>query len=167
MIAVALVVAGLAHAAECGPVETPPESFQVAWIAPAGRRVGADAPLTVVRSAPLQELVRAKAGDLGAVLRALGLAGPREVVDDPYQIVLFDVKREWVCRPSEGETAGVPRCEDTRRRDVHRKAWTSCGYLADVTTAERTLDVFRIPWRVASADGFCLLPMMRFLAGRP
>lgn len=164
---IALVLAGAAWAQACAPVDPVPDTLQVAWVSKAGDRVGAHGEMNVVRSVALQELVAARGRDATAVLRALGLLGPRREATAGYKVVLFDVPREALCRPTEGDTVGVPRCEDAGRLGVHPKAWTGCGYLQDVATGERTLDVFRVDWSEASAQGFCLLPLPRFLAGRP
>jgi hypothetical protein len=127
--------------------------------------------MEVVRSGPLQQLVHDKGGDATAVLRGMGLVGPKGDGDGRWKVTLFDVRREWLCRPMEGGpgalTAGVAVCDHPRRGGIHRKAWTGCGYLTDVVTRLRTLDVFRIDWPTATTEGFCLLPFARFLHGRP
>lgn len=162
---IAALLVAWAQAQECPTVAAVPDSVQVAWLSPVARRVGAHAPLDVVQAADLQKLIQAKNRDATAVLRALGMVGPREEPDQ-WKVVVFDVKREWLCRPSEGDTTGVPRCEDTSRERIHRKAWTGCGFVQDVVTGERTLDIYRIDWSTAATQGFCVLPLGRFLEGR-
>jgi hypothetical protein len=165
----ALVLGATAALAQeaCAPVDPVPDTLQVAWVSRANDRVGALGEMTVVRSAALQELVAARGRDATAVLHALGLLAPRREAEDGWKIVLFDVPREALCRPTEGDTVGVPRCDDAARLGVHPKAWTGCGYLQDVVSGERTLDVFHVEWAEATSQGFCLLPLPRFLAGRP
>lgn len=160
-------------ASTCPALSPLPDSLQVAWLSPAAKRVGAHTPLTVVRSSALQQLVKDRKADATAVLRALGLLRPRQALKDTWKVTLFDVPRSSLCRPVGEEVpdsalAGVPRCEDgPRRREVVRKGWTDCGHVNDVVSGARTLDVFRVEWEAAASQGFCLLPLPRFLAGRP
>lgn len=170
-----LFAAFAARAWACEPLAEPPASLQVAWVSPVRATVGANAPMQVVRSTELQELAKAHSGDVAAVLRAIGLVGPRAEPDvQDWKVSFFDVSRETLCRPVVGVAgdmrSGVPVCEDNlqdRWRGTRGKAWTGCGYLQDVATGVRTLDVFRLRWADAVKDGFCLLPMARLLAGRP
>lgn len=148
------------------------DNVQVAWISPVRKTVGASAMLSVVRTADLRALVLTSQRDAAAVLRAIGLLGPRQKLRGDYKITLFDVKAEWLCRPipgAEGElVGGLRRCEERHQdRDgsVQPKAWTDCGYLVDVLSGKRTLDLYRLEWRSAVTWGFCVMPLQRFLEG--
>lgn len=160
-------------AGTCPALSALPDSLQVAWLSPAAKQVRAHTPLTVVRSSALQQLVKDRKADATAVLRALGLLRPRQALRQTWKVTLFDVPRTSLCRPVGEEVpdsalAGVPRCEDgPKRREVVRKAWTDCGHVNDVVSGARSLDVFRVEWEAAASQGFCLLPLPRFLAGRP
>lgn len=164
-----------ARAFACEPLTDVPASVQVAWISPVRATVGAGAPMQVVRSVELQALARTHPDDPAALLRAVGLVGPKataEVTD--WKVSFFDVSRDVLCRPMVGVAgdvkAGVPICEDNLQkpwRGTREKAWTGCGYLDDVASGLRTLDVFRVRWEAAVRDGFCLLPLARLLSGRP
>lgn len=172
-----------APALACDPLSEVPEKVQVAWLSPVRATVGAETPMQVVRSVELQQVATAQAKGDGAgnratqgtaVLQALGLAGPRATVDPArWKVSFFDVSRADLCRPMAGVAgdmrSGVPICEDNQQdrwRGPRGKSWTGCGYLSDVKTAVRTLDVFRLRWSDAVRDGFCLLPLGRLLAGR-
>lgn len=176
MIVLGLVGALLtARAVACEPLTDVPTSVQVAWISPVRATVGAGTAMQVVRSVELQELARAHPGDGAALLRSVGLVGPKaEVEAADWKVSFFDVSRDVLCRPMEGVAGdvkgGVPICEDnlqTPWRGTRGKAWTGCGYLQDVASGLRSLDVFRVRWESAVRDGFCLLPIARLLSGRP
>lgn len=174
MLAVVLaawLAGGPAHA--CEALTEPPATLQVAWVSRVRATVGAHTPMQVVRSVELQQLARDRGGDVSNVLRALGLVGPRATADaSDWKVSFFDVSRADLCRPMagvEGDVrAGVPVCSERQQHPWRSRArsWTGCGYLHDVATAARTLDVFRLEWGHAVRDGFCLLPLARLLAGR-
>lgn len=170
----ALVAAGPARASSCEDVSPVPAALQVAWVAPLGRRVGAGAALEVVRVSDLRATAR-DVGEQTRLLQVLGVAGrkPRTSLDAAdYQVVIFDVQRQWLCRPVEDATpgqdmGGVAVCDDSQLRPIHghRKGWTGCGYSLDTGASTRGLDVFRVDWATASTYGFCLMPLDRFLQG--
>jgi hypothetical protein len=96
----------------------------------------------------------------------------KELGADVYKVTLFDVKKEWLCRPVEDRTegedlSGVPACEASQQRRSRpaKEGFTGCGYTLDTGASARGLDVFRIEWGAASAWGFCTLPLDRFLKG--
>lgn len=162
-----------APAQACDALSEPPATLQMAWVSRVRATVGADTPMQVVRSVELQQLAKDRGGDVSAVLRALGLVGPRATaVASDWKVSFFDVSRDALCRPMagvEGDVrAGVPVCTDREQRPwrSRTRSWTGCGYLQDVATGARTLDVFRLRWGNAVRDGFCLLPLARLLAGR-
>lgn len=156
-------------AAVCAALVAPPETLQVAWVSQAGERRGAQGWMNVVRSSELQTMVAARQRDPAAVLRSLGRLGPKTDARGLWKVVLFDVRREWLCRPMAGTSGtvveGVPICEHPGQPGIRAKARTECGYLAD--DGARGLDTYRIRWERASSQGFCVLPFQRFLEGRP
>ena len=88
------------------------------------------------------------------------------------KVTIFDVKREWLCRPIEEMEpgtvkAGVTVCEAKQQRGLwgYKKGYTGCGYIEDTQTSSRSLDVVRLRWADASSWGFCVLPLERFLEG--
>ncbi len=159
----------------CQPVGEVPESLQVAWISPAGKQVGAGAYVEVVRVADLRSHVRTLGKDKLRILRALGMVsskGGGAAAKRRWKVTIFDVKRDWLCRPLHeavpGEAdQGVVACEAKQQRPAwgHRAGFTGCGYIEDTQTQERSLDVFRVRWTDAVSWGFCVLPLERFLEG--
>ncbi len=159
-------------AAACEAPRAIGDSVQVAWISPVRQTVGAKTMISVVRTADFRALVGTKDRDPTAILRAIGMLGPKQKLRKDYKITLFDVKAEWLCRPipgAEGEVvAGLRRCEEKhqdRDASTHPKAWTDCGYLVDVLSGKRTLDIYRLEWSAAVTWGFCVMPLQRFLEG--
>lgn len=157
----------------CQPVADVPDHFQVAWVAPVGQRVRARTELEVVRVRDLREWIHENGADQPRLLQALGLIGrktdSRRATGD-WMVTLFDVQRDWLCRPMAGappgeKLAGVPACPDPTPDRAHRRGYTGCGYTLDTGASTRGLDVFRITWSAASTEGFCVMPMSRFLSG--
>lgn len=176
LLALLLAVLALAPAARaesaCQALADAPETLQVAWVSRLGQTAGARTALQVVRVADLRKLVEASDRDPTKVLRALGLIGKKATARGNWKVTVFDVKREWLCRPVEGPEevtlAGVSACPaNLQKRPWSTKArsWTGCGYLVDAASGARTLDVFRVEWQDAVAWGFCVLPLRRFLEG--
>jgi hypothetical protein len=96
-----------------------------------------------------------------------------ESASGAYKITIFDVQSDWLCRPlSDAEPgadiAGVAACMERTDRYTdrdHRDGFTGCGYTLDTAASTRGIDVFRVPWVDASAWGFCVMPLERFLQG--
>ena len=82
---------------------------------------------------------------------------------------MFDVARTSLCRPlaevGEAEVvAGVQACDERRSRA--RGRYDGCGWLTDVT-GEPSLPAYRARWRDLAGNGFCVLPMERFVRAEP
>jgi hypothetical protein len=157
-------------APSCAAVGPVPETMQVAWVSELGDRLGANSMMEVVRVTDLRRLVEGLGRDPTRVLRALGLAKKR--AKGRWKVTVFDVKRDWLCRPVEGapgrDLAGVPTCEESWQRKgpgTYRASYSGCGYLLDTQAGTRTLDSYRLRWGTAVTWGFCVLPLERFLAG--
>ena len=175
MIAVLLTFLGIAYGQSCAEPNALPESLQVAWVSPAGKGVGMNGWVEAVRVSDLRAWVRENGKDKVRLLKMLGMVGSRGgrwAAKRPYKVTIFDVKREWLCRPiAETEPgsleAGVTVCEEKQQNALwgHKKGWTGCGYAEDTHSKERSLDVVRLRWGDASSWGFCVLPLDRFLEG--
>ncbi len=158
----------------CEEVGTVPDALQVAWVAPLGKRVRPGTRLEVVRVADLRASARA-AGDPVRLLQSLGMLGRRPSLrkqERDWQVLVFDVRASWLCRPMDElepgqQAAGVAVCELDDQGPVarHRKGFTGCGYSLDTAASTRGVDVFRTDWQTASSLGFCLLPLSRFMEG--
>lgn len=169
-----MLASGPAHAEEpvCQALADAPETLQVAWVSRVAEGATARKALPVVRVADLRKLVEANGRDPTKVLRALGLIGKRATAKGNWKVTVFDVKREWLCRPVDGPEeltiAGVAACPASLQKrpwGTKARAWSGCGYLLDAASGARTLDVFRVEWQDAVAWGFCVLPLRRFLEG--
>lgn len=163
-----------ARAQACQAVTEVPESFQVAWISRASKRVGGKTDLEVVRVSDLRAWIRDEGTDVGRLLQGLGMAprNPGRRVDQDWKITLFDVRSEWMCRPLEGsaggeDASGILSCDERGAKPIraHRYGYSGCGYTLDTGASSRGLDVYRVPWTSASSYGFCVMPLERFLGG--
>ena len=171
---VALALAGQAHAQACeSPVSTPAQ-VQVAWISPVNQRVRSSTTMEVVRVQDLRAWVREHGAEPTRVLKGVGVlprnGGPGE--DWDWKITIFDVRAEWMCRPMEdgdpgADSGGVAICDegDSGKIRSNRFGYTGCGYTLDTAASTRGLDVFRVDWETASSQGFCVMPLERFLTG--
>ncbi len=165
MLLLGLGISAALGAAACEPLLAVPDTLQVAWVSPIARRARASSRLTVVRSADLRKWVQEQGRDPAAVLQGLGLVGRRGAVRRSYKVVIFDVSAPALC--SAVGNGAVPSCADDgpgRPWGVRRSAWTACGYLRSTSDGERSLDVYSISWESASQQGFCVMPLERFLA---
>lgn len=156
----------------CQPLTEVPETLQVAWVSRVAEGASAKKALAVVRVADLRKRVEASGRDPTKLLRALGLIGKRATAKGNWKVTIFDVKREWLCRPVEGPEevtiAGTPACPASAQKrpwGIKVRSWSGCGYLLDTESGARTLDVYRVQWQDAVAWGFCVLPLRRFLDG--
>jgi hypothetical protein len=160
----------------CEPVEPVPETLQVAWISPLNQTVRGSGYIEVVRVRDLRSWIRANSAEPTRTLQVLGMldrdVSTREAAQD-YKITIFDVQRSALCRPvldAEAGTdqEGVAVCEEAAQGSAdkhHADGFTGCGYTLDTHSSVRGLDVFRVPWAEASAWGFCVMPLERFLEG--
>jgi hypothetical protein len=165
-----LASTALAQQAEpsCHSLAPPPARLQVAWITPVRKRVRGRSSLEVVRVAELRTFVQAEGADLPRTLQALGIIGPRGRVHKRYKVTLFDVSAEQLCRPVEhtveGEDSdGLPACAGGRAVGVRHA--TGCGTTTDTTRDAPGLDLYQVLWREAAREGFCVMPLERFLEG--
>ena len=175
MIAMVLASIGLAHGQSCADVNLIPESAQVAWVSPVAKSVGMNSWIETVRVADLRAWIRENGSDQVRVLKGLGMVrtkGGKWAAKRSYKITIFDVKREWLCRPIEGATPGtldqgVSVCEEKQHKGLwgHKRGYTGCGYIEDTLSRSRSLDAYRVRWGEASRWGFCVLPLERFLEG--
>ena len=157
----------------CEEVSPVPSSLQVAWISPLSRTARAGTALEVVRVQDLRGWIRTNSSDPDRVLQALGMLERGESASTEYKITIFDVQSESLCRPISAadpgeDVGGVAACME--RSDRHtdrdpRAGFTGCGYTLDTHASVRGMDVFRVPWSEASAWGFCVMPLDRFLQG--
>ncbi len=146
-----------------------PERLQVAWVSKAGTRVGSDRVLEVVRVADLRAFMEAEKPDQAEFLQELGLIPRNERgASEKWQLTIFDVDAQMLCRPISGAEAGklivgVPACAE--HLQTGGRNFTGCGYTQDTEHLDRGVDTFRVTWAEASAWGFCVFPLERFMVG--
>ncbi len=170
-LAALLLLLGSARAedaAACPPLPAPPAHMQVAWVSPVRKRVRGGSTLSVVRVAELRTFDQAQGPDRVRALQALGIVGPRGKLRRRYKVTLFDVSAQQLCRPVEhtleGEDAdGLPACPGGRASGIRRD--TGCGTSLDTALDGPGLQVYQLQWREAARNGFCVMPLERFLAG--
>jgi hypothetical protein len=161
----------------CAPdLYAPPETFQVAWISPVGKVAWINESIEVVPMKDLRLWVHENKATTSDLLQHLGMRSKNNNKQtDPvdYKITVFDVQRNTLCRPIKGKEAGsihenVTICLEQENKPKswgHRHGFSGCGYAVNSKTNKRSLDVFRVRWLDASAMGFCVFPMARFLDG--
>lgn len=177
MIAVFALAAALtstASAQACQAIKEVPETLQVAWVSPVGKRVGSRTRMEVVRVSDLRAWIRTQGADKARVLQGLGIA-PRNAerkAARAWKVTVFDVRSEWMCRPLEGaavgeDHGGVVSCSENDAKPMRnqKKGYSGCGYSLDTGSSTRGLDVYRVPWGAAASYGFCVMPLERFLSG--
>jgi hypothetical protein len=150
---------------------SPPASDQlaVAWLSPIGRRAQARTWLTVVPAADLRDFIDREHADLVRTLRYLGVQRHDRAPRHAWKVVVFDVPITALCRPVRDATpgmseGGVTVCPD-RHHGVDGRD-DRCGRLVDTVTGQPGITAFQIPWEDAAIQGFCVLPMERFLQAR-
>ena len=159
----------------CEDLESPQVVFQVAWISPVRKSSRAKEMIEVVPFAKLRTWVHNNKADAKQILHYLGKlpANSKKKIDPAdYKITVFDIHRDSLCRPIKDKPVGevvneVPICLEKHTKRINwrsRHGYTGCGYVIDTSTGLRSLDVFRISWQDASANGFCVLPLQRFLS---
>ncbi len=174
VFATALALTPTASAQACGAVAPVPTSTQVAWISRRSRMVGASQTIEVVRVTDLREWIRANGADETRLIQGLGMASRKGglAARHPYKVTIFDVQAEWLCRPipdadDGADDNGVAICSDADAKATrhHKPGYTGCGYSLDTAASTRGLDVYRVRWSEASAWGFCVMPLDRFITG--
>lgn len=170
-----LLLATLARAEEPEPcatvLPTPPERVSVAWVSPVADRVGAGAWLEVVPTSELRAWLATERG--AGVGRLLQRLGERKKANEPrrrWKVVVFDVDRDDLCRPIDGSDEtdivdGVSGCPGGLGRA--RRHYAGCGVTTDRRDGGAGFVVYRVTWRDAARDGFCVLPADRFVAEAP
>jgi hypothetical protein len=174
LLLAAALAAAPAAAQACGALTDVPAATQVAWISRSGKRVRSAKTLEVVRVSDLRAWIRENGADEARLLQGLGMAPRRggAATRRPYKITIFDVQTGWLCRPIDGATPGEDRmgvaaCSEADAGPVcgHRRGYTGCGYTLDTAASHRGVEVFRVRWDEASAWGFCVMPLDRFIPG--
>jgi hypothetical protein len=164
---IAFLAALSAHAQdECdtSALTEPPEALSVAWVSPLRKRAGANSWLYVVSTADLRTFADAHP-DVGRTLQWLGMRRTAKAPRRQYKVVVFDTAPGELCRPvvTDQETlAGVVTCDESRSGPDG--SYVGCGLATDRATGSPSVQLYRGQWRVLSVDGFCVLPLERFVS---
>ncbi|MCA9568409.1 MAG: hypothetical protein KC656_11225 [Myxococcales bacterium] len=145
----------------------PPDTQAVVWLSPMGKTVGAGTRLRVV---PVRALRDAAGKDGLSVGRALQIAGERKKARAPrrpWKATVFQASSGALCRPIEGEPEsafvdGLPVCGKRESRADRQQ--TTCGTTVDRASERPGVELYRAAWRDLAPQGFCVLPLDRFLA---
>lgn len=163
-----------ARAEDIGVCDTPqlnepPDVLSVAWVSPLAKRAKGKAWLYVVPTAALRAYGQEAKGDQARVLQWLGLRRTSKPPTRSYKVVIFDTEPRALCRPIEPPEsapvepmAGLLPCDEDHRGPQRR--YEGCGWLTDRATGEPSIEVYRAQWNALAGDGFCVLPLDRFLA---
>ena len=154
---------GVAEASECASLDEPKQTLSVAWVSPVRRQVSGSKWLRVVANRDLSALVREKKAGVGRMLQAMELRRRKSEPKRRYKVVVFEVDRGILCRPlvehAEGTTvSGVSACPTALS-----KQGPECGYATDRATGDRGLELYRVRWRDAARNGFCVIPAARYV----
>jgi hypothetical protein len=153
-------------ACEAPPLTAPPSALSVAWVSPLGRRARGSSWLYVVPTADLRGFAHGEGKEqVGRTLQWLGLRKNAKNPHRRYKVVVFDTTPEELCRPLWSDDAvvdGVRVCDENRSGPDG--AYEGCGWATDLSDGEPSIQVYRAQWRLLAVDGFCVLPLDRFLS---
>ena len=172
LLAALALAPAYAQDAACLAVGDVAEATQVVWISPVRKRIRARGEMEVIELADLEAWAKEHGKDSVRLLQATGVVGKNahKARSVPWKVTIFDVGRDLLCRPIEGalpgtEVASVSVCEDPKAAHGAKKGFTGCGYTRDTGSGSRGLDVLRVRWEDAAREGFCVMPLDRFLEG--
>ena len=172
LLAALALAPAYAQDAACLAVGDVAEATQVVWISPVRAHVRARQWMEVIELADLEAWAKEHGKDSTRLLQAAGVVGKkaRRARSVPWKVTIFDVGRDLTCRPIEGaapgtQVASVAVCEDQKPAHGAKHGFTGCGYSRDTGSGSRGLDVLRVRWEDAAREGFCVMPLDRFLEG--
>ncbi|MGC6491657.1 MAG: hypothetical protein ACON5B_02355 [Myxococcota bacterium] len=172
-----LLWAGIAHANPETCFEEPeaplPSTVSVAWISPVAQRVPLSGTLSVVPTRELRAWLEREQADVGRMLQAMGLRKRSITPKRPYKVTITEVPTDALCRPidheapDDGSTVSVGGIALCPKGDagLHQRH-DACGRVQDRADGSPGLQVFRVSWKNAANQGFCVLPAKRFVRGR-
>jgi hypothetical protein len=172
MIAALLGVALASEGACGGELSAPPDLQAVAWISPLRRTVGGSRSLRVVPTSALRSAAASGPLTTGRVLQLLGLRSKSDTPRRSWKVTVFEASSGALCRPVDvdavdaaGSTwagdflAGLPVCPGGPGPDD-----TGCGTTVDRADGGPGVEVFHARWRDLAPQGFCVMPLDRFVA---
>lgn len=153
----------------CAPdaLRPPPETLSVAWVSRLGKRARGRAWLRVVPTTELRAFATGQAaGNAVRTLQWLGLRRSTRPLKGRYKVVVFDTVATALCRPVASDTlepvAGVVPCDDAHAVE---RFTDGCGQGVDRATGAAVVPVYGAQWNTLAVNGFCVLPLDRFVTG--
>ena len=177
-----LLFAGISTVWGCDNLKTPSSTLQVAWVSKVGKQTHRWSIIEVVPFEDIQQWNKKNNPNTLRLLQYLGMKrskSKRNIAPNKYKIVVMNVPRDSLCRPMLNEKEniqvgqsinGVIVCKEKRKHKAmkfsYRHGDTGCGYLLDSKEKKRSVDVYRVNWSDAAAQGFLVVPMKHFLDGQ-
>ena len=144
-------------------------ALSVAWISPVHQTASQHQWLTVIPTRDLRAWLLQD--DPISVAEFLQRTGMRKRSSDPkrrYKVTIFDVTADRLCRPipleePEGQAiAGTAVCP--KKQSKPHRSYSECGTTQDFRNDHQGFDVFKAQWRDLALNGFCVLPLHRFVS---
>jgi hypothetical protein len=153
--------------AGCDPsFAAPPDTQSVVWVSRLGKTVRAGARLRVVPVSALRKAAKKKAMTPGRVLQLMGNRKKARSPKRPWKVTIFEASSGALCRPLEGDETvfidGLPAC--SRRESKPSREDTGCATTVDRASGKPGLELYRASWRQLAPQGFCVMPLERFVA---
>jgi hypothetical protein len=146
----------------------PDDALSVAWVSPLGKHARGKAWLYVVPTSDLRAFGKEADGNIGRVLQWMGMRRKAKAPTRRYKVVVFDTTPDAICRPIEPSKegsiepiSGVRPCDEDHRGAQGQ--YEGCGFLTDRSNGEPSIEVYRAQWNALANNGFCVLPLERFL----
>ena len=174
--------AGISTLWACDNLNTPSSTLQVAWVSKVRKQANRWSIIEVVPFEDIQSWNKKNNPNTLRLLQYLGMKrhkSKRNIGPNKYKIVIMNVPRNSLCRPMLNESEdvlvgqnvnGVIVCKEKRKHKPmkfsYRHGDTGCGYLLDSKVGKRSVDVYRVNWSDAAAQGFLVVPMKHFLDGQ-
>jgi hypothetical protein len=138
LLASALAAAKVPEVCLAAEAPEPGRTISVAWVSPLRRRAGSHRFLDVVPTAELRRVATSD-GSVARMLQRLGMRKSTREPDRRYKVVVFDARTD----------------------DLY-----GCGATIDRGAGGgKGLPLYGATWATLAADGFCVLPATRFVAG--
>lgn len=162
MTALVLGMLGTAMASCGDDLSAAPDQQSVVWISPLRKTVSAG---KLVRVVPTSALRAEKPGSVGRLLQLVGLRKKATNPRRSWKVTVFEASSGALCRPIADAdpsefVAGLPVCT---RKSGGSKRDTGCGTTVDRASGKTGAEVYRARWRDLAPQGFCVLPLERFV----
>ncbi len=148
-------------------LSVPDSRLSVAWISPKPKAPLIGGMLRVVPTTELRRWIKEEdKPTVGRLLQATGLRKKNKTPRRPWNVAIFEVSRDQLCRPiagaePESTSNGLATCPKQHARNTRR--YPGCGLAMDWQTEKPSFQVYGVRWKEAAKRGHCLLPAKRFV----